>query len=332
MSPVLFCVYIDNLLLLLSKAGVGCYIGPIFAGALAYADDIVLIAPTATALRKLLIICDEYANDYSISFNAAKTKCLVAVPSSCRALFDGLHDCVFRIGNKPIEFVNSFCHLGHLINSELSDDEDIIKRTNNFIGQVNNTLCYFRSLDSFVQNKLFQSYCTSFYGCELWLLNNLKLEDLCVAWRKSMRKIWKLPQQSHRYLLHLISGCLPVFDELCRRSMNFVRSCLSHDSRIIQFVANYAVMHARSQSFLGRNVLFCARRYKFPVSSTILDELVSFDTLINSFVHSSTDENMRCFANFLFELVMLRERRLYLSDSVFLTEDVNDIIYFICTS
>ena len=125
--------------------------------------------------------------------------------------------------------------------------------------------------------------------------------------------------------LHLISGCLPVFDELCRRSMNFVRSCLSHDSRIIQFVANYAVMHARSQSFLGRNVLFCARRYKFPVSSTILDELVSFDTLINSFVHSSTDENMRCFANFLFELVMLRERRLYLSDNVFLTEDVNDI-------
>jgi hypothetical protein len=74
----------------------------------------------------------------------------------------------------------------------------------------------------------------------------------------------------------------------------------------MQFVANYAVMHARSQSFLGRNVLFCARRYKFPVSSTIYDELVSFDTLINSFVHSSIDD-MSCFANFLYELVMIRE-------------------------
>jgi len=42
-----------------------------------YADDIVLIAPTATALRKLLIICDEYARDYNISFNVVKTKCLV---------------------------------------------------------------------------------------------------------------------------------------------------------------------------------------------------------------------------------------------------------------
>jgi len=69
----------------------------------------VFIAPTATALRKL----DEYTRDYNISFNAVKTKCLVVVP-----LFEELHDCVFYIGNKPIEFVNSFCHLGHLINSE----------------------------------------------------------------------------------------------------------------------------------------------------------------------------------------------------------------------
>ena len=38
LSPVLFCVYIDDLLLVLSKAGIGCYIGSNFVGALAYAD------------------------------------------------------------------------------------------------------------------------------------------------------------------------------------------------------------------------------------------------------------------------------------------------------
>jgi len=139
----------------------------------------------------------------------------------------------------------------------MGDDEDITKGRNNFIGQVNNTLSYFRSLDSLVQYKLFQSYCISYYGCEFWLLNNTKLEYLCVAWRKSMQKIWKLPQQAHCLLLHLISGCLPVFNELCPRSMSFVRSSLSHDSFLIRFVANYAVVHARSQSFLGHNVLFC---------------------------------------------------------------------------
>jgi len=59
LSPVLFCVYIDDLVLLLSEVGVGCFIGSNFVGALAYADVIVLIVPTAKTLRKLLILCDE---------------------------------------------------------------------------------------------------------------------------------------------------------------------------------------------------------------------------------------------------------------------------------
>ena len=48
-SPVLFCLYIDGLLVALSKAGVGCYIGEYFVRALAYVDDIVLLAPSASA-------------------------------------------------------------------------------------------------------------------------------------------------------------------------------------------------------------------------------------------------------------------------------------------
>ena len=128
LSPVLFCVYIDNLLLLLSKTGTGCYIGPNFIGAV--------------------------------------------IPKSRRTLFEHLDGTIFTIDNKPISLVKSFSHLGHIITSELTDDDDIAKRCGDFIGQVNNTVCYFRKLDSFVQNRLFRSYCTSYYGCELWLLSN----------------------------------------------------------------------------------------------------------------------------------------------------------------
>jgi len=54
-------VYIDDLLLRLSSSGVGCNLGLNFVGALAYADDIVLLAPTPSAMRILLQICDSYA-------------------------------------------------------------------------------------------------------------------------------------------------------------------------------------------------------------------------------------------------------------------------------
>jgi len=41
---------LDELLIGLSKAGIGCYIGSNFVGALAYADDLLLIAPSAAAV------------------------------------------------------------------------------------------------------------------------------------------------------------------------------------------------------------------------------------------------------------------------------------------
>jgi hypothetical protein len=85
-SPVLFCVYIDELLVQLSRAGVGCYIGNIFTGALAYADDIVLMAPTPTAMCKMLSICDRFAADNDICFNASKSKCVIIHSKRARCL------------------------------------------------------------------------------------------------------------------------------------------------------------------------------------------------------------------------------------------------------
>jgi len=61
LSPILYCVYVDDLLLIHSKAGVSCFIGLHFVGALAYTDDLVLLAPTASAMRKLLAISEDYA-------------------------------------------------------------------------------------------------------------------------------------------------------------------------------------------------------------------------------------------------------------------------------
>ena len=52
LSPVLFAVYTDGLLLRLRESGIGCHMGGHYAGVLAYADDITLISPSMTGLRK----------------------------------------------------------------------------------------------------------------------------------------------------------------------------------------------------------------------------------------------------------------------------------------
>ena len=50
MSPTLFAVYFDKLLAKYRKENVGCRILHIFLGAFSYAEDIILLAPTTTAL------------------------------------------------------------------------------------------------------------------------------------------------------------------------------------------------------------------------------------------------------------------------------------------
>ena len=61
LSPVLFTVYIDELLITLQSSGLGCYIGNNFMAALGYADDVILITPTVSALKQMLNLCDKFA-------------------------------------------------------------------------------------------------------------------------------------------------------------------------------------------------------------------------------------------------------------------------------
>ena len=149
-SPVLFCLYIDGLLQSLADLGVGCTIGEVFVGVLAYADDIVLLAPTPNAMRMMLDTCDNYAEEFNIVFNANKSKGLF---SSCKRR-SKQNIGPIEINGRTIEYVNEWPHLGHIISSNLNDEADIMQRRNIMAGQINNVLCYFGKLDNFVKLKL----------------------------------------------------------------------------------------------------------------------------------------------------------------------------------
>ena len=57
-----------------------------YVGVLAYADDIVLVAPSASAIRRMFPICDKFADNYDIQFNAQKSTCVFIVTNSKRFL------------------------------------------------------------------------------------------------------------------------------------------------------------------------------------------------------------------------------------------------------
>ena len=76
-SAPLFAIYIDPLLSKLNKTKKGCYIGDVCANAFAYADDIVLLSPSCSALRQLITICEQFADEYVVNFNPDKCTLLI---------------------------------------------------------------------------------------------------------------------------------------------------------------------------------------------------------------------------------------------------------------
>ena len=89
LSPILFTIYIDELLNDLRNLGVGCFCDSHFAGAFGYAD-VVLLAPIPAALTMMLRCCEEFANKHSLRFNPTKTQLIRfswSPSSSCMAYY-----------------------------------------------------------------------------------------------------------------------------------------------------------------------------------------------------------------------------------------------------
>ena len=116
LSPILFCVFFWRSFGKPSSNEDGLFIGLFFVGELAYVDDLVLLAPSASAMQCMLNICDVCAAQYNVIFNAKKSKCL-------RCYFIGTVKHTPRstcnpsvsIGPNCIEFVDKWPLLRHII-------------------------------------------------------------------------------------------------------------------------------------------------------------------------------------------------------------------------
>jgi hypothetical protein len=328
LSPILFSIYLDGLLCELQRGGVGCCIGRMFVGGLAYADDVALIAPTPDAMRKMLNICDKFAAEFSIVFNAKKSKCLVFQPKRGGITIPSSPS--FYIGGNVIEIVDKWPHLGHIITSECNDEADILNRRNSLINQINQVLCYFKHLSSPVKMKLLAVYCSSLYGSELWNLCDRKIEDICVVWRKGLRRAWSLPPNTHNALLAPLCNTIPIMDEICRRFLSFAFSCLYNDSEIVAGVAKYALFYARTFSTMGRNNLFCYNRY-WPASYFWTERPCLGPCEIRRIVMTQVADATSQRVKSLHELIMVRDDHLCVPGFYLNRNDIDAMISVICT-
>ena len=171
-------LYIDILLKRLEAKGIGCYMGNIFMGCLGYADDIVLLAPSITALQTMLNICSDYGDDYGVSYNTQKTVCLEISKNKIPDY------CAVHLGKNELAWVESVKYLGIHITNNLCDSKDIKIKRGNFFASVNSLIGNLKDLSSCVINDLFSSYCCSFYGSQCWSFRNKDIQCIYTAFNR----------------------------------------------------------------------------------------------------------------------------------------------------
>ena len=60
-SPNLWSVYLDPVIKQLRELGVGCHVGSMFMGVLAYADDLILLAHNKDAAEQMIAFSESWA-------------------------------------------------------------------------------------------------------------------------------------------------------------------------------------------------------------------------------------------------------------------------------
>jgi len=118
----------------------------------------------------MLHTCDIYTTQYSVFFNANKSKCICCHPIgvSKRALRTFWYPSFF-LGLHPIDCAKTWPHLGHIISHNYGYSDDLCaKKQLVSSGKWIKYYVLFCNVNCLTKTRLVKSYCASFYGAETW--------------------------------------------------------------------------------------------------------------------------------------------------------------------
>ena len=207
LSPLLFSIYVDDLLIELKNNETGCHMGHYFVGALGYADDLILLSPTVYGLEVMIIICENYAKEHSILFNGSKSKYLIFGKYLTKYNFNP----IIKVNNEIVPRCDKAVHLGHLLDTDNTNRTLVEDAISNFNKSYHGFMSRFGSCNSTTKNKLLHQYCTAMYGSQLWDLTSQSVKTLCTKWRTAHRMVLSLPYNTHSNLLPLIAENRPLY-------------------------------------------------------------------------------------------------------------------------
>ena len=129
-SPILFTIYMDELLSRLQRKGFGCWIGTHYLGAICYADDLTLLSPSIYGLQAMINECQLFAEQFGMEYNPKKSGCVYFSKRKWseyhfRILLNGL----------AVPWVKEIKHLGNILSHDLREKVKISLKRGDLVGR-----------------------------------------------------------------------------------------------------------------------------------------------------------------------------------------------------
>ena len=285
---------------LLRKSSVGCRYGSQYMGMYCYADDLSLLFPTITGLHIMLDICETFANEQHIIFNAKKSQLLCfSANSNVQA-----HNISIKMKNgQSIPFVESCMHLGNELYAGCKHVliKNAIKDLNS---RLNCLMADFSHCDSSTLSVLFNTYCMNIYGSQLWNYNNKFADSFYTAWRKAIRIIWKVPYRTHNSLVHRINKSNTINIILEKRCIKFIWSLINSPHSMFNQLVKYSLFNMNTT--IGENIRYFMYKFNFNLQDWHKPIRVIYKK-IDVHVNTQLDYDAECMAMAVRDLCISRD-------------------------
>ena len=193
-----FNTYLDPMLNSLRNSGFGCTIGTHFYGAVAYADDVLIMATSVQGLQEMVDICQKHAVENNLVFSTdpdpkkSKTMC-IAFNCSTKD-----HLAPIQLGSDNLPWVKKAKHIGNYLHEDGTTDLDVRVKKGIFIQTAMELGQEYHSLPADHKMRLNMLYNSHFSSSSIWKFESAEADHLFSSWNKNIKMIYDLPWATHR--------------------------------------------------------------------------------------------------------------------------------------
>ena len=248
-----FACYLDTLLVELKNSGQGCSIGQHWYGALALADDVILLATNLQSLQDMIRICEEHAKEYELTFSTdpdpskSKTVCLAFNDKKWKDLPK------MKLNGDELPWKEQHKHLGNKLHCSGNMEQDAREKRGRFVSNAMDLNQQYSFASTEVKLRMLRLYLTSFFGSNTWDFTSPIVKQFGNSWNRNIRVMFNLPLNSKCWIVEELSQGRHFRQMIFSRFIKFVNSLKTNRRPMVQSLCRIASADIRM--ITGRNLM-----------------------------------------------------------------------------